>query len=120
MFHRTAFRNADPARGRAQLGVPDGLPIVFFLGGSQGARQINELVRRRFPAWPRESAFVVHQTGESGAGGAPSRGVFERPPLPRRFSFIREEMSDLLAAADLVVGRAGAGTLWECAALANP
>jgi UDP-N-acetylglucosamine--N-acetylmuramyl-(pentapeptide) pyrophosphoryl-undecaprenol N-acetylglucosamine transferase len=118
MFHRTAFRNADPARGRAQLGVPDGLPIVFFLGGSQGARQINELCAAAFPRL-RESAFVVHQTGESGAGGAPS-AAFSNGPRYRSFSFIREEMSDLLAAADLVVGRAGAGTLWECAALGKP
>jgi UDP-N-acetylglucosamine--N-acetylmuramyl-(pentapeptide) pyrophosphoryl-undecaprenol N-acetylglucosamine transferase len=113
---RSSIRRGDAGKGRALLGVPDGLPVIFFLGGSQGARQINELVAAALPRLS-EAAFVVHQTG-----GQPSDGSALPANAPRykAFAYIREEMPDLLAAADLVVGRAGAGTLWECAALAKP
>jgi UDP-N-acetylglucosamine--N-acetylmuramyl-(pentapeptide) pyrophosphoryl-undecaprenol N-acetylglucosamine transferase len=120
---RASIRRGDAAKGRGLLGVPSGLPVLFFLGGSQGARQINELVEAMLPRLT-EVAFVVHQAGVSSPKSTPptaEAGV----ALPgaaryRRYPYIREEMPDLLAAADLVVGRAGAGTLWECAALAKP
>jgi len=115
---RPTFHSADPARGRALLGVTLGQPILFFLGGSQGARQINELVAAILPRLG-EATFVVHQTGDAAVSG----GVDNLPPAGsnyRRFTHIGEEMPDLLAAADLIVGRAGAGTLWECSALSKP
>ncbi len=108
---RAAIRQGDAVRGRALLGVPEGLPVVFFLGGSQGARQINELALAVLPALT-EASFVVHQRGAEAAADS-------RPDGPRykSYAYIRGEMPDLLAAADLVVGRAGAGTLWESSAL---
>jgi UDP-N-acetylglucosamine--N-acetylmuramyl-(pentapeptide) pyrophosphoryl-undecaprenol N-acetylglucosamine transferase len=109
---RESIRRGDSGRGRALLGVPEGLPVVFFLGGSQGARQINHLVAEALPRLT-EAAFVVHQTGEA---SSPSS---QDSPRYKAFAYIGDEMPDLLAAADLVVGRAGAGTLWECAALAK-
>lgn len=120
---RPSIRRGDAARGRALLGVPEGLPVVFFLGGSQGARQINELVDAVLPRLAA-AAFVVHQSGASAPGASQPGGAAasESPNASRyrRYAYIREEMPDLLAAADLVVGRAGAGTLWESAALAKP
>ncbi len=121
---RAAIRRGDRARGRALLGAPEGLPVVFFLGGSQGARQVNELVAAALPALTK-AAFVVHQTGEAQSGSglvgsaghecdAASKGRY------KPFAYLRDEMPDVLAAADLVVGRSGAGTLWECAALGKP
>ena len=130
---RPAIRRGDSGRGRALLGVPEGVPVVFFLGGSQGARQVNELALASLPALS-DAAFVVHQTGGIAptdgfaAGPAAEAGreaaLAPAPSLPasryRSFQYIREEMPDLLAAADLVVGRAGAGTLWESASLGKP
>ena len=111
---RAAIRRGDGARGRELLGLPPGLPIIFFLGGSQGARQINELVAAALPRL-QKAAFIVHQTGEASTAKPLPEG-----PRYKSYGFIREEMPDLLAAADLVVGRAGAGTLWESAALGKP
>ncbi len=123
---RAAIRRGDAARGRALLGLPEdtglkdtghaALPVMLFLGGSQGARQINELVASALPRLVRE-AFVVHQTGPDAAPLPTDASIASRY---RAFAYIRDEMADLLAAADLVVGRAGAGTLWESAALAKP
>ncbi len=107
---RSAIRKGEAALGRALLGAAPGLPVVLFLGGSQGARQVNELVAAIRPELSKK-AFIVHQTGEGGTPAAPADERY------RPFAYIREEMPQVLAAADVVVGRAGAGTLWECGAL---
>jgi UDP-N-acetylglucosamine--N-acetylmuramyl-(pentapeptide) pyrophosphoryl-undecaprenol N-acetylglucosamine transferase len=127
---RPSIRRGDAEKGRALLGAPEGLPIVFFLGGSQGARQINELVEACLPGLTK-FAFVAHQTGgisapEAGERLGPSAGPRAAGAASydssryRSYQYITDEMPDLLAAADLVAGRAGAGTLWESAALAKP
>jgi UDP-N-acetylglucosamine--N-acetylmuramyl-(pentapeptide) pyrophosphoryl-undecaprenol N-acetylglucosamine transferase len=120
---RSSIRKGEAARGRSFLGAPEGLPVVLFLGGSQGARQVNELVAAILSSLEGR-AFVAHQTGETRAGtGAGARaGVAARSQdgRYRSFPFLTDELPDVLAAADLVVGRAGASTLWECSALGKP
>lgn len=113
---RASIRRGDAMKGRALLGVPEGLPVLLFLGGSQGARQVNELALAALPRLEGE-AFVAHQTGEAAAGAEGQADIAGRY---KSYRYIREEMPDILAAADLVVGRAGAATLWECSALCKP
>ena len=62
---------------------------------------------------------VVHQTGlnqdwERTIGPMPASERY------RPFPYIREEMPLVLAAAELVLGRAGAGTVWEAATAGKP
>ncbi|MDR2258647.1 MAG: undecaprenyldiphospho-muramoylpentapeptide beta-N-acetylglucosaminyltransferase [Treponema sp.] len=110
---RPEFRSADPGRGRAFLGLTGGERILLVLGGSQGAGEINELVWKsleKLTGW----YTVVHQTGPGKAGDFKTgRGY-----LP--FPYINEEMPHVLAAAELVLGRSGAGTVWESATLGRP
>ncbi|MEI6388262.1 MAG: UDP-N-acetylglucosamine--N-acetylmuramyl-(pentapeptide) pyrophosphoryl-undecaprenol N-acetylglucosamine transferase [Spirochaetota bacterium] len=111
---RAAFASADAARGRAFLGIPDGLPLVLALGGSQGSLQINQLVASCLPDI-LSRACLVHQTGTANRAAAP-----EGLPCGERYRpmpYIGDELPDLLAAADIVVTRAGAGGLWEAGAL---
>jgi UDP-N-acetylglucosamine--N-acetylmuramyl-(pentapeptide) pyrophosphoryl-undecaprenol N-acetylglucosamine transferase len=114
---RSAIRRGDASKGRAFLGVPQGLPVVFFIGGSQGARQVNDLVLAILPELTKR-AFVAHQTGEAGIAEALAAAGGQGRYRP--MAYIRDEMADIIAAADLVVGRSGAGGLWEAAALAKP
>lgn len=113
---RPSLFDGSAARGRELAGAPEGLPIVFFTGGSQGSKQVNDLVMAILPALEGK-AFVIHQTG---------RELFDPErhlPLPGRyvpFAYIGDEMSDILAAADIVAGRAGAGSIWEAASLGKP
>ena len=109
---RPAFRCADPARGRAFLGIGPDERILLVLGGSLGARQINELVRSALDAL-RSHYTVVHQYGRQDWDLPKMQGYI---PLP----YINEEMPHVLAAAELVLGRSGAGTVWESAALGKP
>lgn len=110
---REAFALADPARGRAFLGYPADLPIIMVLGGSQGAVQVNELIKAILPAL-KGKARVVHQIGAGNAPAAPDG------PHYRAYPYLRDELPDVLAAADIVVGRAGAGTIWESIAAGKP
>jgi UDP-N-acetylglucosamine--N-acetylmuramyl-(pentapeptide) pyrophosphoryl-undecaprenol N-acetylglucosamine transferase len=131
---RSAFYQADAARGRRFAGAPDGEPLLLVLGGSQGAREINALVRASLNELC--SRFVVfHQTGgflaeapDSGGTGAKNEATggqcIENQYIAKgryvQVSYIKDELPDLLAAAALVVGRSGAGTVWECAAAGKP
>jgi UDP-N-acetylglucosamine--N-acetylmuramyl-(pentapeptide) pyrophosphoryl-undecaprenol N-acetylglucosamine transferase len=105
-------------RGRELLGASAGERVLLIMGGSQGARQINELVS---PIRDRltELCVVVHQTGTDRTEGPPSvtgtgKGRYFR------YDFIAEELPDIFAAADLVVCRAGANTLAELSSLGKP
>ncbi|MDR3276897.1 MAG: undecaprenyldiphospho-muramoylpentapeptide beta-N-acetylglucosaminyltransferase [Treponema sp.] len=110
---RPEFHGAGPERGRAFLGLGPGERILLVLGGSLGARQLNELVRESLPELTRHYT-VVHQTGPQSNWDIPA-GERYRP-----YPFIYDEMPQVVAAAELVLCRSGAGTIWECAALGKP
>lgn len=112
---RKIFYSADPLRGREILGIKDNLPVLMVLGGSQGAVEINNLVTSSLPAL-LEKYYVVHQTGSSNpaeTGKIPEK-LNERY---RHYSFIGNSIADIISAADIVVTRAGAGTIWELSVL---
>ncbi len=102
---RKEILEGDPAKGRSLFGIPEDKKIILVLGGSLGALQINNLVHdiidRLIPEY-----FVVHQMGEYSYRKSELEGYTCVP-------FLNEELPHILAAADLVVSRAGAGTLWE-------
>jgi len=110
---RCEFRNADPEKGRAFLGAEKSDRILLVLGGSQGAKELNELVVGSLAALTKEY-LVIHQTG------AGWEGAMESSPRYKPYPFIKEELPHVLAAAELVLARSGAGTVWECAAAGKP
>ncbi|GHV84070.1 UDP-N-acetylglucosamine--N-acetylmuramyl-(pentapeptide) pyrophosphoryl-undecaprenol N-acetylglucosamine transferase [Spirochaetia bacterium] len=109
---RSGFYSADAEKGLEFLGVSKEDKILLILGGSQGAKEINELIVDCIDELTKHF-FVVHQTGEQTGTTASSRRY-------KRITYIGDEMPDVLAAASLVIGRSGAGTIWECAASACP
>jgi UDP-N-acetylglucosamine--N-acetylmuramyl-(pentapeptide) pyrophosphoryl-undecaprenol N-acetylglucosamine transferase len=109
---RDEFKNADAQAGRVFAGVPAGEKILLVLGGSQGAVEINNLVQATLPELTKHYV-VIHQTG-SGHKAPPSTDRY------KTFQYIKEEMPSVLACADLVLGRSGAGTVWECATAGKP
>ena len=109
---RSGFLSADSAKGRAFLGISDNAPVLLVLGGSQGAKEINDLVRDALPALT-EYYIVVHQTGPNLSWDIPASSKYK--PFP----YIKSEMPHVMAAADLIMGRSGAG-IWEWAFLGKP
>jgi UDP-N-acetylglucosamine--N-acetylmuramyl-(pentapeptide) pyrophosphoryl-undecaprenol N-acetylglucosamine transferase len=117
---RPVFYSASAERGRAFLGCSDSaLPILLVLGGSLGARQVNEMVLGSLESLCA-NFVVVHQTGEQNRDQAASDVSPTVKERYKPYAFIREEMADVLAAAALVVARSGANTVWECAAAGKP
>ena len=101
-------------RGREYLAFEQRLPVVLVLGGSLGASRLNGAVREMLSI--RRFRFnLVHQCGSGNFDPAfPSEGRY------RQFEFIDERMGDVLAAADLVVSRSGAGALCELGCMKKP
>lgn len=109
---RAIMYRADAARGRRFVGCDGATPMLLVLGGSQGSTFINGLVASSLPSL-LPSVFVVHQLGPGAVAATSAARYFPTP-------FFGEELADVMAAADLVVSRAGANTLAELAALAKP
>jgi UDP-N-acetylglucosamine--N-acetylmuramyl-(pentapeptide) pyrophosphoryl-undecaprenol N-acetylglucosamine transferase len=109
---RGGMGTGDTAWTRKQWKVPEATPVVLVLGGSLGARQVNELVAGVLKDLEGK-AFVVHQTGNGWSPLPDSPWYVSRP-------YFSTEMAHLYAGADVVLGRAGAGTLWEAAAARVP
>ncbi|MDR1148097.1 MAG: undecaprenyldiphospho-muramoylpentapeptide beta-N-acetylglucosaminyltransferase [Spirochaetaceae bacterium] len=111
---RPEFYAANPEKGRSFLNIPPDEKILLVLGGSQGAAELNSLVEECL-AGLTSNFVVVHQTGT-----VCKSNTDKTQPRYIRLSYIKDEMPDILAAAALVLGRAGAGTIWECAAVGRP
>jgi UDP-N-acetylglucosamine--N-acetylmuramyl-(pentapeptide) pyrophosphoryl-undecaprenol N-acetylglucosamine transferase len=98
------------------------LPTVYVTGGAQGAQQINDVVRDTLP-WLLERANVIHQAGPANVEPLRQHAAVLRPELAGRYyltGFVGPELPDVLALADVVISRSGAGTLAELTALGKP
>ena len=116
------IRDVDREAARERLGIPPDLRVLLVFGGSQAVRRFNAAVAEALPRLV-ERTFVIHVTGDDGYAAA----LAGREALPadlrgryRPHPFLRDEMLSALAAADLVVGRAGSSTLAEVTALGLP
>ncbi len=118
---RPAIGQVDPTTARAALGLGAELPVVLVMGGSQGARALNEAV---FAGLRRllESAQVLHLTGRVDYPWAAAVRAALPSDLQARYQPIAylEEVELAYGAADLVVSRAGASTLGELPAAGRP
>ncbi len=98
------------------------LPTVYVTGGAQGSQQINDVVGGELP-WLLERANVVHQCGPAHVVALSARAAGLTADLAARYHltpFVGPELPDVLALADLVISRSGAGTLAELTALGKP
>lgn len=111
-FDRSAGRSA--ARARYRLG--DHGPVLGVLGGSQGARVLNQSVASI--AATGGVGAIVHLSGQ--AAHEEMARQAETASLPWRCLAFEDEMEHFYAAVDLVVARAGAMTISELAATGTP
>ena len=106
---------------RQQLGLLPGARTLVVLGGSQGAAALNDWVRRELDALVGEGIQVYCVTG-LGKDHAETREFRSRKGAVVRVVFAPfcDCMAELLSAADLVVSRAGAGTIAELMRCVTP
>lgn len=106
-------------RGNAQGGLREAgfagsKPVLLVIGGSLGATHINEVLREALPDLLDEFD-IIHICGK----GKIEQSLIDKSGY-RQYEYVRAELADLLAAADLVVSRAGANFLFELLALKKP
>ena len=111
---RSSLRELPPReQAMERLGLDPALRTVVAMGGSQGARTINDALVGLMQAHAMPAGWQLFAlTGE---------GEYDRvrAALPHAAPYL-EDMADVYAAADLVIARAGASTLGELATLGKP
>ena len=111
---RESLVRGDRARGLIATGFSGNRPILAVVGGSLGAERLNLAVREAVSALTREFD-VLHVCG----AGKVDPSYLDIAGYEQR-DFIGDEWGDILAAADLVVSRSGANSLYELLTLRKP
>lgn len=111
---RREIQRVPAAAARRELGFDPAQRVLVVLGGSQGSSPLNDWTRANLPSLAAEGIQVYCVTG-LGKGPAEQQALASKAGAPVRAVF--EPFSDrialLLSAADLVLSRAGAGTIAE-------
>jgi len=107
---RSSFRSTQ----QLELPIPEDLPLIVVVGGSQGAIALNQLVRQSAPAWLAAGAWIVHLTGEKD----PDAATLQHPQYIQMPFY--DNMAGLLQRANLAISRAGSGSLTELAITQTP
>ena len=119
---RKSVVQASRKRGRQAFGVGEDDTMVLVFGGSLGARHLNEAVLRMgSDLLSRPNLRVIHSTGKE-LFDEVTQGLCVPEDQRDRWKVMPyiDNMGEALAAADLVVSRAGASSIAEIAALAVP
>jgi UDP-N-acetylglucosamine--N-acetylmuramyl-(pentapeptide) pyrophosphoryl-undecaprenol N-acetylglucosamine transferase len=117
------LRSLTPTRDRASIirsfGLEEGRKTLLVFGGSQGARVINENVSDMMAHLPDSTPWqIIHIAGRSGADTL--RECYSQLSFPFFVCEYWENMAEAYAVADIVIGRAGAGTVTELGLLGIP
>ncbi|HWQ58979.1 MAG TPA: undecaprenyldiphospho-muramoylpentapeptide beta-N-acetylglucosaminyltransferase [Clostridia bacterium] len=101
-------------KGLDFLGFSGEKPVLLVMGGSLGAKAVNDAVRGALESLLR-TFDVAHLCGK----GKADASLSDKPGY-RQYEFVGPELPDVLAATGLIVSRAGANAVFEFLALSKP
>lgn len=110
---RAALFAGDRARALAFTGLSGRKPVLLCMGGSLGALTVNQTLRAALPRL-LERFDVIHLCGRGKVDPAAACAGYVQ------YDYIKDELPDLLALADVVLSRAGANAVFELLALHKP
>lgn len=128
---RRKILNGDIDEAKKYFNLNNDRPTIFVIGGSQGAKMINDTILSGLVSLT-ERFNIIHQCGDSqynsvkaGVDVILKEGTEQYSgPIQghyRYYSFLNEmELSLAYALADVIVSRAGAGAIFEIAAIGKP
>lgn len=121
---RTDILEGEKEASRKALGILSNKPVILILGGSQGAQKINTVVLEVLQPL-LEQFEVIHHCGHKYFDQIRTTAQIAVDPKFWRsyhpYPFLEEwETINAYQAADLIVARAGSGTIFEIAALGKP
>ena len=119
---RTAVLESSRGSGREKLGLPEAALVLLVFGGSRGARHLNRAtVALAEELGSVEGLTVVHIAGREEVDDVRERlAAAGAGPDAYRVHEFMEDMGSAIAAADLVVARAGATSIAEITAVGRP
>jgi UDP-N-acetylglucosamine--N-acetylmuramyl-(pentapeptide) pyrophosphoryl-undecaprenol N-acetylglucosamine transferase len=91
---------------------------IIFLGGSQGAKAINNLALEIAPELKKRGIKIIHQAGEKNIDEV--RQAYQEAGIEAEVFGFTTKLADYMKEADFAIARAGASTLWELSATALP
>ena len=111
---RQELLSGDAREGLKFCGFNAAKPVILVIGGSLGSVAVNHAVRSILPELLKDFQ-VIHLCGKDKLDASlnGTEGYVQ-------FEYIKDELPDLFAAADLIISRAGANAICEISALAKP
>ncbi len=107
---QASITSGDAQKAKQVFDLESDVPVVLVLGGGTGAQAINDEIWNALPQLTQH-AQIIHSAGKG-------KGKNMQTNRYRQYPFIsREDLAHAYAAADVVVARAGMGTLTEIAAM---
>ncbi len=110
-------KSITPAKARERFGLNPNLPTVLVVGGSLGALTLNESMEQGIRRLYDEGIQVIWQTGKNFGDRGPAAVKNLKGIVVTKFI---SDMAAAYAAADLIVSRAGAGSISELELLGKP
>jgi UDP-N-acetylglucosamine--N-acetylmuramyl-(pentapeptide) pyrophosphoryl-undecaprenol N-acetylglucosamine transferase len=111
---RAELLHGNRLKGMELCGFTTSKPVIMVIGGSQGAAGINTLVRDALPQL-LEDFQVVHICGKDKIDN-----LLLNTKDYKQFEFVKDDLKDIFAMADIVISRAGANAICELLALKKP
>ena len=111
---RAELAQGNKVAGRDLCGFNANTPVIMVIGGSLGAANVNKAVRAALPSLLGDFQ-VVHLCGKDKIDN-----LLLNTPGYKQFEYIKAELKDLFAIADVVISRAGANAICELLALKKP
>ena len=104
----------DAVKAMTFCGFTEVRPTLLVIGGSSGSVRVNEAIRSCLPELTKKYN-VIHLCGKGNIDES-----YNGTAHYVQFDYIKQELADLLALADIVVSRAGANAICELLALRKP
>lgn len=98
--------------------IRDELKSIIFLGGSQGAKAINDFAIKVAPKLKSLGLKIIHQTGKNDYERVKEQ--YDKLKIEVDVFAFSKDISQKMSEADFAVSRAGASTLWELCANSLP
>ena len=111
---RQELLSGNPQKALAFTGLSSEKPVIMVIGGSLGAVAVNNAVRAILPELLKDFQ-VIHLCGKGKLDSSltDTKGYVQ-------YEYIKDELADLFALADIVISRAGANAICEISALKKP
>ncbi|SES95983.1 UDP-N-acetylglucosamine--N-acetylmuramyl-(pentapeptide) pyrophosphoryl-undecaprenol N-acetylglucosamine transferase [Salinibacillus kushneri] len=110
---REELFQGDKMKGLKQCEFVKDKPVVLIMGGSSGSQKMNDIIRKHLDQL-LDAFQIIHICGKGKVDSSINRFGYVQ------FEYVQDELKDLIAAADLVVSRAGSNSIYEFLALHKP